>query len=120
MSRRRSAEREAGHSPPRAPRLYQVAADLDQLPIPSPPAPCARVRVVRALPTRGPMQRVAACTVTTCADVCVYKLDQWRSSNSSTDISATHFNFKEGQMTLLTHVLHRASSASSETWSGGC
>ena len=45
--------------------------------------------VVCALPTRGPMQRVVACTVTMCADVCVHKLDQWRSSSSSTDISIT-------------------------------
>ena len=46
--------------------------------------------VVRALPTRGPMQRVVvACTVTMCADVCEHKLDQWRSSSSSTDISIT-------------------------------
>ena len=45
--------------------------------------------VVRALPTRGPMQRVVACTVTMCADVCGHKLDQWRSSSSSTDISIT-------------------------------
>ena len=75
--------------------------------------------VVRALPTRGPMQRVVACTVTMCADVCEHKLDQWRSSSSSTDISITTFDFKEGQLTLLTHALHRAPSASSETWSGG-
>ena len=76
--------------------------------------------VVRALPTRGPTQRVVACTVTMCADVCEHKLDQWRSSSSSTDISITTFDFKEGQLTLLTHALHRAPSASSETWSGGC
>ena len=58
--------------------------------------------------------------VTKCADVCVHKLDQWRSSSSSTDISITIFNFKEEKETLLTHALHRAPSASSETWSGGC
>ena len=116
----------------------QVAADLDQLatwpppadrrsfpppppiplPIPSPPAPCARVRVVRALPTRGPMQRVVACTVTMCDDVNVYYLDQWRSSDSSTDINITIYSFREGHMTLLTHALHRAPSVSLETWSG--
>ena len=45
---------------------------------------------------------------------------QWRSSSSSTDISITTFDFKEGQLTLLTHALHRAPSASSDTWSGGC
>ena len=72
--------------------------------------------VVRAWPTRGPMQRVVACTVTMCADVCEHKLDQWRSSSSSTDISITTFDFKEGQLTLLTHALHRAPSASSETY----
>ena len=66
------------------------------------------------------MQRVVACTVTMCADVCVHKLDQWRSSSSSTDISITIFDFKEGQLTLLTHALHRAVNACSETWSGGC
>ena len=147
MSRRRSAELEEGHSPPPAPRytpshprwqLISISLPLlatwpppaDRrsfpppppipLPIPSPPAPCARVRVVRALPTRGPMQRVVACTVTMCDDVNVYYLDQWRSSDSSTDINITIFNFKEGQLTLLTHVLHRAPSASSETWSGSC
>ena len=63
--------------------------------------------VVRALPTRGPTQRVVACTVTMCADVCEHKLDQWRSSSSSTDISITTFDFKEGQLTLLTRALHR-------------
>ena len=75
--------------------------------------------VVRAWPTRGPMQRVVACTVTMCADVCVHKLDQWRSSSSSTDISITIFDFKEGQLTHLTHALHRTVNACSETWSGG-
>ena len=55
-----------------------------------------------------------------CADVLVYNLDQWRSSDSSTDISITIFHFREGQLTLLTHILHRALSASSETWSCGC
>ena len=80
--------------------------------------------VVRALPTRGPMQRVVACTtqyaVTRCADVCVHKLDQWRSSSSSTDISITSFKLNEGKKALRTHVSHRAPSAFSETWSGGC
>ena len=61
-----------------------------------------------------------ACTVIMCADVLVYNLDQWRSSDSSTDINITIFNFKEGQLTLLTHILHRALSVSSETWSCGC
>ena len=51
--------------------------------------------VVCALPTRGPIQRVVACAVTMCADVCEYKLDQRRSSDSSTDISITHFELKE-------------------------
>ena len=55
-----------------------------------------------------------------CADVLVYNLDQWRSSDSSTDISITLFDFKEGHMTLLAHALHRVPSASSETWSGSC
>ena len=54
-----------------------------------------------------------------CADVLVYNLDQWRSSDSSTDVNITIFNFKEGQLTLLTHVLHRAPSASSETCRSG-
>ena len=76
--------------------------------------------VVRAWPTRGPMQRVVACTVTMCADVCVHKLDQWRSSSSSTDISITSFKLNEGKKALRTHVSHRAPSAFSETWSGGC
>ena len=78
------------------------------------------MRVVRALPTRGPMQRVVACTVAMCADVFVHNLDQWRSSDSSTDISITIFNFKEGHTTLLTHALHWAPSACCETWSGRC
>ena len=30
------------------------------------------------------------------------------------------YKLTEGQLTLLTHVLHRAPSASSETWSGSC
>ena len=76
--------------------------------------------VVCALPTRGPIQRVVACAVTMCADVCEYKLDQRRSSDSSTDISITHFELKERKKAFLTHALHRAPSASSETWSGGC
>ena len=76
------------------------------------------VRVVRALPTRGPMQRVVACTVTMCDDVNVYYLDQWRSSDSSTDVNIMIHNFREGHMTLLTHALHRAPSVSLETWSG--
>ena len=75
--------------------------------------------VVRALPTRGPMQRVVACAVTMCADVCEHKLDQRRSSDSSTDISITHFELKEKKRAFPTHALHRAPSASSETWSGG-
>ena len=66
------------------------------------------------------MQRVVACTVTMCADVCVSKLDQWRSSDSSTDINITLFDFKEGHTTLLTHALHQAPSACCETWSGCC
>ena len=74
--------------------------------------------VVRALPTRGPMQRVVACTVTMCNDVNVYYLDQWRSSDSSTDVNIMIHNFREGHMTLLTHALHRAPSVSLETWSG--
>ena len=74
---------------------------------------------VPGLPTAR-CKRVVACTVTMCADVCVYRLDQWRSSDSSTDISITIFNFKEEKETLLTRALHRAPSASSETWSGGC
>ena len=77
------------------------------------------MRVVRALPTRGPMQRVVACTVAMCSDVFVHNLDQWRSSDSSTDINITIFNFKEGQLTLLTHVLHRAPSAPPRPGSGG-
>ena len=72
--------------------------------------------VVCALPTRGPIQRVVACAVTMCADVCEYKLDQRRSSDSSTDISITHFELKEKKRAFLTHALHRAPSASSETW----
>ena len=75
--------------------------------------------VVCALPTRGPTQRVVACTVTMCADVCEHKLDQRRSSDSSTDIRITHFELKEKKRAFLTHALHRAPSASSETWSGG-
>ena len=74
---------------------------------------------VPGLPTAR-CKRVVACTVTMCADVCEHKLDQWRSSSSSTDISITIFDFKEGQLTLLTHALHRAVNACSETWSGGC
>ena len=66
------------------------------------------------------MQRVVACTVAMCSDVFVHNLDQWRSSDSSTDISITIFNFKEGHTTLLTHALHRAPAACSETWSGRC
>ena len=44
---------------------------------------------------------LGVCTVTMCADVCVHKLDQWRSSDSSTDISITLLDFKEGHTTLL-------------------
>ena len=55
-----------------------------------------------------------------CADVLVYNLDQWRSSDSSTDINITLFDFKEGHMTLLSHALHWAPSTCSETWSGRC
>ena len=64
------------------------------------------------------MQRVVACTVTMCDDVNVYYLDQWRSSDSSTDVNIMIHNFREGHMTLLTHALHRAPSVSLETWSG--
>ena len=32
----------------------------------------------------------------------------------------TIFDFKEGQLTLLTHALHQAPSACCETWSGCC
>jgi len=64
---------------------------------------------------------LGVCTVTMCADVCVHKLDQWRSSDSSTDISITLLDFKEGHTTLLAHALHWAPSAPrSETWSVGC
>ena len=63
---------------------------------------------------------LGVCTVTMCADVCEHKLDQRRSSDSSTDISITHFELKEKKRAFLTHALHRAPSASSETWSGGC
>ena len=55
---------------------------------------------------------LGVCTVTMCADVCVHKLDQWRSSDSSTDISITLLDFKEGHTTLLAHALHWAPSAS--------
>ena len=118
----------------------QVAADIHQLatwpppadrrpfppppplplPIPPPPAPFARVRC-RACPAYPrPDAAGRTCTVIMCADVLVYNLDQWRSSDSSTDISITIFNFKEGHTTLLTHALHWAPSACCETWSGRC
>ena len=73
-----------------------------------------------AWPARGPIQRVVACAVTMCADVFEHKLDQRRSSDSSTDNIITHFELKEKKRAFLTHALHRAPRASSETWSGGC
>ena len=90
------------------------------LPIPPPPAPFARVRC-RACPAYPrPDAAGRTCTVIMCADVLVYNLDQWRSSDSSTDINITLFDFKEGHMTLLSHALHWAPSTCSETWSGRC
>ena len=63
-----------------------------------------------------PDQRSARVYVTMCADVFIHKMDQWRSARSSTELSIITRNFNSGQLTLLTHELHRAPSARSKAF----
>ena len=71
--------------------------------------------VVRAWPSRGHL-RVSGKYVTMCSDVFMHKMDHWRSARSSTELSTITRNFNGGQLTLLTHELHRAPIARSKAF----
>ena len=65
------------------------------------------------------MQRVVAACMAMYEPMCVLKVRPWRSTDSSTDTKSIIYKLTEGQLTLLTHVLHRAPSAPPRPGSGG-
>ena len=74
------------------------------------------VRCRCALSCLGPKLLIGGLYVTMCADASMYKMDRWRSSNSSTELNIIIRNWNNGRLSCLTHEPHQAPSARSKAF----